>query len=165
LDTTPWKSLYKEKSDFSNFRIIGSFVYYHNIEIETNLNRRIKSDPKTRQIRLIGYSKESNHYRVWNPTNNKIEEITFTRINESDYVITLKELEKQEIISSLLNKSKDPSSNSKMVEISIPPINFDRNKYKSLSIFVYHYPDLLTLTKMNESDINKEFINFKQRFS
>jgi hypothetical protein len=85
LDTTPWESLHKEKSDFSNFRIIGLFVYYYNIETETNFNRRTKSDPKNRQTRLIGYSKKSNQYRIWNPTNNKIEKITFTRINESDY--------------------------------------------------------------------------------
>jgi hypothetical protein len=57
LDTIPWESFYKEKSDFSNFRIIGSFVYCYNVEIEIGLNRRIKSDPKNRQIRLIGYDK------------------------------------------------------------------------------------------------------------
>jgi hypothetical protein len=51
-----------------------------------------------------------------------------------------------------------------MIEISIPLINFDRNKYESFSIFIYYCPDLLALIKMNESDINKEFINFKQRF-
>jgi hypothetical protein len=59
LDTTPWESLYKEKSNLSNFRIIGSLVYCYNIEIEIDSNRRIKSDPRTRQIRLIGYGKES----------------------------------------------------------------------------------------------------------
>jgi hypothetical protein len=64
LDTTPWKSFYEEKSDFFNFRIIESLVYYHNIEIETNLNRRIKSDPKARQIRLIGYGKGSSQYKI-----------------------------------------------------------------------------------------------------
>jgi hypothetical protein len=32
------------------------------------------------------------------------------------------------------NESKDPSSNSKMIEISIPSINFDRDKYELLSI-------------------------------
>jgi hypothetical protein len=50
-----------------------------------------------------------------------------------------------------------------MIEISIPSINFDRNEYESLSIFIYHCPNLLTLIKMDESDINKEFINFKKR--
>jgi hypothetical protein len=68
------------------------------------------------------------------------------------------------MISSLFNESEDPSSNSKIIEISIPPIDFDRNKYKSFSIFIYHCPDVLTLTKMDESDINKKFINLKQRF-
>jgi hypothetical protein len=59
LDTTSWKSFYKKKSDLSNFRIIESLVYYHNIEIETGSNRRIKSDPRTRQIKLIKYGKRS----------------------------------------------------------------------------------------------------------
>jgi hypothetical protein len=59
LNTTPWKSLYKEKSNFSNLRIIRLLVYCHNIETETDSNRRIKSDPKDRQTRLIKYGKES----------------------------------------------------------------------------------------------------------
>jgi hypothetical protein len=57
LDTTPWKSLYREKSDFFNIRIIGSFVYYYNVETETDPNRRIKSNPRNRQTRLIRYNK------------------------------------------------------------------------------------------------------------
>jgi hypothetical protein len=48
LNTTPWKSFYKEKSDFFNFRIIESFVYCHNIETETDPNRRTKLDPRIR---------------------------------------------------------------------------------------------------------------------
>jgi hypothetical protein len=59
LDTASWKSLYREKSDFSNLRIIESFVYCYNIETETDPNRRIKSDPRTRQTKLIRYSKRS----------------------------------------------------------------------------------------------------------
>jgi hypothetical protein len=39
LNTIPWESLHKEKSDFSNFRIIKSFVYYYNIETEIGPNR------------------------------------------------------------------------------------------------------------------------------
>jgi hypothetical protein len=39
LDTILWESLYKEKSDFSNFRIIGLLVYCHNVETETDPNR------------------------------------------------------------------------------------------------------------------------------
>jgi hypothetical protein len=79
-------------------------------------------------------------------------------------MVTLKKLEKQEMILFLFNESEDPSFNNKIIEISIPPINFNRNKYEPLSIFIHHCPNLLTLTKMNESDINKEFINLKQRF-
>jgi hypothetical protein len=65
------------------------------------------------------------------------------------------------VILSLFNESEDPSFNNKMIIILIPLINFDRNEYKSFSIFLYHYPDLLALIKMKESDINKEFINLK----
>jgi hypothetical protein len=65
------------------------------------------------------------------------------------------------MILSLFNESKDLSSNNKIIEISIPSINFNRNKYDSLSIFIYYCPNLLTLTEINESDINKKFINFK----
>ena len=64
LDTTPWESLHKEKSDFSNLRIIKLFIYYHNIETETGPNRRIKSDSKTRQTKLIGYNKGFSQYRI-----------------------------------------------------------------------------------------------------
>jgi hypothetical protein len=64
LDTTPWELLYGKKSDLSNLRIIGLFVYYYNVETETGFNRRIKSDPRACQIRLIGYDKESGQYRI-----------------------------------------------------------------------------------------------------
>jgi hypothetical protein len=66
LNTTPWKSLHEKKSNFSNFRIIESFVYYHNVETETGFNRRIKSDSRARQTKLIGYSKRFSQYRIWN---------------------------------------------------------------------------------------------------
>jgi hypothetical protein len=78
-------------------------------------------------------------------------------------MIILEELEEQKIILSLFNESEDFSSNNEIIEISIPSINFDRNEYESLFIFIYHYPDLLALIKINESDINKKFINLKQR--
>jgi hypothetical protein len=94
LDTTSWESFYKEKSDFFNFRIIGSLVYCYNVEIEIDFNRRTKSDFRNRQTRLIRYDKESNQYKIWNPINDKVEKITFTRINESDYVVILEELGK-----------------------------------------------------------------------
>jgi hypothetical protein len=93
LNTTSWESFHREKSDFSNLRIIGLFVYYYNIEIETGFNRRTKSDPRNRQTRLIKYGKGFSQYRIWNPINDKIEKITFIRINESDYMITLEKLE------------------------------------------------------------------------
>jgi hypothetical protein len=92
LNIIPWESLYEEKSDLFNLRIIRLLVYYYNIEIETSFNRRTKSDSKIRQIRLIVYGKRSSQYRIWNSINNKVEEVTFTRINESDYIIILKEL-------------------------------------------------------------------------
>jgi hypothetical protein len=64
LNTILWKSFHKKKSDLSNLRIIKLFVYYYNIETETGPNRRIKSDLRTRQIKLIGYSKKSSQYRI-----------------------------------------------------------------------------------------------------
>jgi hypothetical protein len=64
LDTTSWESLYEKKSDLSNFRIIGSLVYYYNVETEIGLNRRTKSDFRIRQIKLIGYNKKSSQYRI-----------------------------------------------------------------------------------------------------
>jgi hypothetical protein len=65
------------------------------------------------------------------------------------------------VISSLFNESEDLLSNNEMVEILISLINFDRDEYESLFIFIYYCPDVLILTKMDESDINKEFIDFK----
>jgi hypothetical protein len=58
------------------------------------------------------------------------------------------------MISFLFNESEDSSFNNKMVEISIPLIDFDKDEYESFSIFIYYYPNLLVLIKMNESDIN-----------
>jgi hypothetical protein len=161
LNTTPWKSLYEEKSDLSNLRIIKLFVYYYNIEIETGLNRRTKLDSRNRQIRLIRYDKEFSQYRIWNSTNNKIEKVTFIRIDESDYIIILEELGEQEVISSLFNESKDLSSNNKIIEVSIPSIDFNKNKYELFSMFIPHCLNILALTEINELDINKEFINLK----
>jgi hypothetical protein len=85
----------------------------------------------------------------------------FIRINESDYMIILEKLGEQEMILFFFNESKDLLSNNKMIKISIPSINFDRNEYELFFIFIYYYSDLLILIKINESDINKEFINFK----
>jgi hypothetical protein len=76
----------------------------------------------------------------------------------------LKELGEQKMILSLFNESEDPSSNNKIIEISILPINFNKDEYKSLSIFIYQYPNMLVLIEVNELNINKKFINLKQRF-
>jgi hypothetical protein len=65
------------------------------------------------------------------------------------------------MILSLFNESEDPLSNNKMIEISIPPIDFDKDEYKLFFIFIYHCPNLLALIKVDELNINKEFINFK----
>jgi hypothetical protein len=64
LDTIPWESLHKKKSDLFNFRIIKLLVYYYNIETEIGSNRRTKSDPRDRQIRLIRYGKGFSQYRI-----------------------------------------------------------------------------------------------------
>jgi hypothetical protein len=63
-------------------------------------------------------------------------------------MITLEKLGEQEMISSLFNESEDPSSNNEIIEISIPSINFNRDEYKSLSIFIHQYPNLLALLKI-----------------
>jgi hypothetical protein len=78
-------------------------------------------------------------------------------------MVILEKLGEQEITLFLFNESEDPSSNNKIIEISIPPINFNKNKYKPLFIFIHYCPNLLALIKVNELDINKEFINLKQR--
>jgi hypothetical protein len=65
------------------------------------------------------------------------------------------------MILSLFNESEDPSSNNKIIEISISSINFNKDKYELFSIFIYQYSNILALIEMNESDINKKFINFK----
>jgi hypothetical protein len=65
------------------------------------------------------------------------------------------------MILSLFNESEDPSFNNKIIEISIPLINFNKDKYELFSIFIHQCLNILALTEVNESDINKEFINFK----
>jgi hypothetical protein len=55
---TPYKCLYKEKPDVSHLRIINSIIYYHEMESETGLNRKIKLEPRARKCRLIKYEKE-----------------------------------------------------------------------------------------------------------
>jgi hypothetical protein len=65
------------------------------------------------------------------------------------------------VILFLFNESEDPLSNNEMIEISIPPINFNKDEYELFSIFIHQYPNILALTEMNESNINKKFINFK----
>jgi hypothetical protein len=65
------------------------------------------------------------------------------------------------MISSLFNESEDPSFNNKIIEISIPLIDFNKNEYEPLSIFIYQCPNMLVLIEINESNINKEFINLK----
>jgi hypothetical protein len=161
LKASQSNTFYRKKSDFSNFRIIGLFVYYYNAEIEIDSNRRIKLDSKIRQIRLIGYGKGFSQYRIWNSVNDKIEEVTFIRINESDYIIILEKLKEQEMILFLFNESEDFLFNNKMIKILISSINFDRDEYELLFIFIYYCSDVLALIKMDESDINKKFINLK----
>jgi hypothetical protein len=58
----------------------------------------------------------------------------------------------------LFNESEDPLFNSEIVEISISPIDFDRNKYELLFIFIYHCPNVLALIEMDESDIKKNLL-------
>jgi hypothetical protein len=52
-------------------------------------------------------------------------------------MIILEELEEQEMILSIFNKSEDPLFNNKIIEISILLINFDRNKYELFFMFIH----------------------------
>jgi hypothetical protein len=52
-------------------------------------------------------------------------------------MVILEELGEQEVILSLFNESKDPSSNNEMIEVSIPPIDINKNEYELFSIFIY----------------------------
>jgi hypothetical protein len=61
----------------------------------------------------------------------------------------------------LFNESEDLLFNSEMIEVSILLIDFDRDEYELFFIFIYYCPDVLVLIKIDELDINKEFINFK----
>ena len=85
---TPYECLYKKKPDVSHLRIIGSAVYYHEVESESGLNRKMKLELRARKCRLIGYGKGTTQFRVWNPANKQVKEITFTRINETDTIIS-----------------------------------------------------------------------------
>jgi hypothetical protein len=53
----PYKCFYKKKPDVSYLRIIGLAVYYHEMERELGLNRRMKLESRARKYRLIGYGK------------------------------------------------------------------------------------------------------------
>jgi hypothetical protein len=85
---TLYEYFYKEKPDVSHLRIIGLAIYYYKMKSETGPNRRMKLELKTRKCRLIGYGKGITQFRVWNPANRQIEEVTFTRIDETDTVIS-----------------------------------------------------------------------------
>jgi hypothetical protein len=54
----------------------------------------------------------------------------------------------------LLNESEDPLFNNKIIKISIPLINFDRNEYELFFIFIYYCLNVLILIKMDEPDFN-----------
>ena len=69
-------------------KIIGSAIYCLNIE-KTDIK---KLDPVARKCRLIGYGPGNNQYRVWNPETTEIEDVTFVKIDETDYRVTDKEI-------------------------------------------------------------------------
>jgi hypothetical protein len=47
------------------------------------------------------------------------------------------------MILSLFNKSEDLSSNNKIIEISIPLINFNKDEYELFSIFIHYFLNML----------------------
>jgi hypothetical protein len=52
-------------------------------------------------------------------------------------VIILEELGEQKMTSFLFNESEDLSSNNEIIEISISPINFNKDEYEPLFIFIH----------------------------
>ncbi len=87
-DKTLYKTWYGHKPDLSYLKIIGSAIYYLNIE-KIDIK---KLDPVTRKYQLIGYRFENNQYRVWNPETIEIKDVTFVKINETDYRMTDREI-------------------------------------------------------------------------
>jgi hypothetical protein len=55
----------------------------------------MKLEPRTRKCRLIGYGKRTTQLRVWNPANKQVKEMTFTRINETDTVVSQAEADQE----------------------------------------------------------------------
>jgi hypothetical protein len=62
--STLYKCFYKKKPDISHLRIINLAVYYHEVERESGLNRKIKLEPRARKCRLIKYGKGTIQFRV-----------------------------------------------------------------------------------------------------
>jgi hypothetical protein len=89
-DKTPYEAYWGEKPNIEHLRAIGSIVYARNVEIQLEDPRK-KLDPKARKVRLIGYRKGSDQYKVWNPITNKVEEVTFVRIDENDTQMSAEE--------------------------------------------------------------------------
>jgi hypothetical protein len=85
---TPYKYLYKKKPDISHLRIINSAIYCHEVERESGPNRKMKLELRARKYRLIRYGKGTTQLRVWNPANKQVKEMTFTRIDKTDTVIS-----------------------------------------------------------------------------
>jgi hypothetical protein len=48
----------------------------------------MKLELRARKCRLIRYGKKITQLRVWNPANRQVKKVTFTRINESDTVVS-----------------------------------------------------------------------------
>src|SRR5450755_1179102 len=80
---TPYEAWYGKKPDLLYLKIIGSVIYCLNVETKVN-----KLDPVARKCRLIGYGPGSNQYRVWNPETTEIKDVTFVKVDETDYRVT-----------------------------------------------------------------------------
>jgi hypothetical protein len=52
-----YECLYKRKPDISYLQIIGSVIYYYEIESESGPNRKKKLELRARKCRLIEYEK------------------------------------------------------------------------------------------------------------
>jgi len=78
-DITPYEAWHQRKPELSHTRIFGSDAYVH-----INKQFRRKLDKKAKKLILVGYQAESQNYRLWDSTTDKIVISRDVVFNESD---------------------------------------------------------------------------------
>ena len=146
---TPYEALTGKKPNLQHLRIIGSAAYCQNVEMVQGAKRK-KLDARFRKCRLVGYGNGSNQYVVWDPNTNRIELVSSPKIDESD-----SEVSDEEIVTSLNEEIEPQADNttdpewtpattpnsissskgiSRMVEVSIPKININKDDYINIGL-------------------------------